>query len=225
MDIKVLDDEIMLSDGRVIRMPVKQAEEKQNEKGKGKIKVDKVPNVWGSSAGAGSDYFDLYRKQRNEENERIELMEKKWKEYTQNQIFQSKRKEKIEYIEKKSLKKKKKRQMRKNKIREVRNSKKAKVQGDNDEKEEKTTDQAEEEDSCRPRDYDNSKEVNQLVSSKKKHPNRAPTAIDADADADEMVKSDEAESEEDEHDDKLGAHHPVDTDSFLVVKEGDEELF
>ncbi|EUD66937.1 hypothetical protein C922_02521 [Plasmodium inui San Antonio 1] len=215
MDIKVLDDEIMLSDGRVIRMPVKQAEEKEKEKSKGRIKVDKVPNVCGSSAGAGSDYFDLYRKQRNEENERLELMEKKWKEYTQNQIFQSKRKEKIEFIEKKSLKKKKKRQMRKNKIRELRNSKKAKVEGKSDEKTEKTSDQAGE-DSC-PSDYDTSREVNQSVSSQKKHHNGLPTP-------DEMVKPDRAQSGEDEPD-KLEAPQPVDTDTFLVVKEGEEELF
>ncbi|ANQ06871.1 Uncharacterized protein PCOAH_00011990 [Plasmodium coatneyi] len=215
MDIKVLDDEIMLSDGRVIRMPVKQAEEKEKEKSKGKIKVDKVPNVWGSSAGAGSDYFDLYRKQRNQENERIELMEKKWKEYTQNQIFQSKRKEKIEFIEKKSLKKKKKRQMKKDKIREMRNSKKAKLQGGSDEKMEKTTDQVGED--SYPREYDTSNDVNQSVSSKKKHHNNSPTP-------DEMIKYDKAESGEDESD-KMEAAHPVDTDTFLVVKEGEEELF
>ncbi|CAA9986973.1 conserved protein, unknown function [Plasmodium knowlesi strain H] len=217
MDIKVVDDEIMLSDGRVIRMPVKQTEEKEKEKSKGKIKVDKVPNVWGSSAGAGSDYFDLYRKQRNEENERIELMEKRWKEYTQNQIFQSKRKEKIEYIEKKSLKKKRKRQMKKEKIREMRNSKKGKVQGENQEITEQITNQTREDPS--PRDCDISKNVNQAVSSQKKYQNRSSTSGE-----DEMVKSDKEESEEDKSD-KMGTAHPVDTDTFLVVKEGEEELF
>ncbi|SBS81233.1 conserved protein, unknown function [Plasmodium ovale] len=124
MDLKTVDDEIMLSDGRVIKIPVKRSEENIKEKEKGKIKVEKIPNVWGSSAGAGSDYFDLYRKQRNQENERMELMEKKWKEYTENQIFQCKRKEKIQYIEKKRLKKKNKRLIKKNKIKELRNSKK-----------------------------------------------------------------------------------------------------
>ncbi|CRG93193.1 conserved Plasmodium protein, unknown function [Plasmodium gallinaceum] len=123
MDLKVLDDEIMLSDGRIIKIPIKN-EENNKDKEKGKIKIEKIPNVWGSSAGAGSDYFDIYRKQRNEENERIELIEKKWKEYTENQIFQNKRKAKIEYIEKKRLKKKNKRLIKKNKLKQQQNNKK-----------------------------------------------------------------------------------------------------
>ncbi|CXI26552.1 conserved protein, unknown function [Plasmodium berghei] len=123
MDLKTLDDEIMLSDGRVIKIPVNKIEE-INKDEKKKVQIEKVPNVWGSSAGAGSDYFDLYRKQRNQENERLELIEKKWKEYTENQIFQQKRNEKIEYMEKKRLKKGNKRLIKKQKIKELRNQKK-----------------------------------------------------------------------------------------------------
>ncbi|SCM02796.1 conserved protein, unknown function [Plasmodium chabaudi chabaudi] len=124
MDLKTLDDEIMLSDGRVIKVPVKKIEEINKENEKKKVQIEKVPNVWGSSAGAGSDYFDLYRKQRNQENERLELIEQKWKEYTENQIFQQKRNEKIEYMEKKRLKRGNKRMIKKQKIKELRNQKK-----------------------------------------------------------------------------------------------------
>ncbi|CAD2089190.1 conserved protein, unknown function [Plasmodium vinckei brucechwatti] len=124
MDLKTLDDEIMLSDGRVIKVPVKKTEEINKESEKKKVHIEKIPNVWGSSAGAGSDYFDLYRKQRNQENERLELIEQKWKEYTENQIFQQKRNEKIEYMEKKRLKRGNKRMIKKQKIKELRNQKK-----------------------------------------------------------------------------------------------------
>ncbi|GAW79786.1 hypothetical protein, conserved [Plasmodium gonderi] len=218
MDIKVLDDEIMLSDGRIIKIPVKHEDEKnEKEKEKGKIKVEKVPNVWGSSAGAGSDYFDLYRKQRNQENERLELLEKKWKEYTQNQIFQSKRREKIEYMEKKSLKKKTKRQIKKNKIREMRNNKKGKTIGISDmNKESMDPNQKHASSSL---NCDTLKLEDLLCNpSSKKHQNYLSVH-----DEENLINSQNDESAR-VNDEKFCAP-TVDTNNFLVLKEEEEELF
>ncbi|KYO02854.1 conserved protein, unknown function [Plasmodium gaboni] len=205
MNMQVLEDEIMLSDGRIIKMPVKNEEDKKDSS-KGKIKIDKVPNVWGSSAGAGSDYFDLYRKQRNEENERMELIEKNWKEYTENQIFQSKRKEKIDYIQRKSEKRKNKRLMKKNKIKELRINKKG---NKND-----TTTQDKQSllDKCEERSEEKFVDKFQKEEDNYKKNNKNDNNISFD----ELQKTDSDENDE-------SRAPPVDTKNFLVVKE--DEVF
>ncbi|CAD49199.1 hypothetical protein PFAG_00732 [Plasmodium falciparum Santa Lucia] len=207
MDMKVLDDEIMLSDGRIIKMPVKNEEDKKDSD-KGKIKIDKVPNVWGSSAGAGSDYFDLYRKQRNEENERMELIEKNWKEYTENQIFQSKRKEKIDYIQKKSEKRKNKRLMKKNKIKELRINKKGNKNDTTTQEKQSLLDKCEEgnEEKC----------VDRLQKGEGNYKKNNKNDNDDNISLEELQKIDS-----DENDESLAP--PVDTKNFLVVKE--DEVF
>ncbi|KAI4840112.1 hypothetical protein MKS88_001470 [Plasmodium brasilianum] len=240
MDIKIVEDEVMLSDGRIIKMPVKRKEdENEKDKAKAKLKVEKIPNVWGSSAGAGSDYFDLYRKQRNEENERLEIIEKQWKEYTDNQIFQSKRREKIEYIEKKRQKKKNKRLMKKNKIKQLRinkkinkNEKKAKMSS-SDENEEKCTDT--DRGSGRRKDKqhvyeemdgaaDGGVDEEEIQFSKRydNNNNRSPNKDGATANEDpSTLKGKKKETETDDKNELCVP--PVDLNNFLVVKE--DELF
>eukprot|EP01054_Gregarina_sp_Poly1_P010899 Gregarina_sp_Poly_1__10898@NODE_84_length_15393_cov_100_561529_g72_i0_p6_GENE_NODE_84_length_15393_cov_100_561529_g72_i0NODE_84_length_15393_cov_100_561529_g72_i0_p6_ORF_typecomplete_len245_score51_89DUF1168/PF06658_12/2_1e25AAA_23/PF13476_6/0_0024Coilin_N/PF15862_5/0_024Rrn6/PF10214_9/0_056PHC2_SAM_assoc/PF16616_5/0_17SMC_N/PF02463_19/0_16LCD1/PF09798_9/0_52Mt_ATPsynt_B/PF05405_14/0_83AspBHydro_N/PF05279_11/0_96FlgT_N/PF16548_5/2_5DUF4407/PF14362_6/1_5_NODE_84_length_15393_cov_100_561529_g72_i0 len=53
--------------------------------------LDKVRSAWGSTAGAGSDFFHVYRKQRAREMARQEALEKAWQEAEEMRKFQEKR--------------------------------------------------------------------------------------------------------------------------------------
>lgn len=56
-----------------------------------RVVFDKVQQTWGSSAGAGSDFFHMYRKRRAHELDRLEKMDADWDEKCQHREFQQKR--------------------------------------------------------------------------------------------------------------------------------------
>ncbi|CEG36241.1 Uncharacterized conserved protein [Plasmopara halstedii] len=83
-----------------------------NVKG-GKLVVNRVDNVSGSSAGAGSGEFHTYRAARRREMDRIASMEQQYKDNKAQQEFEDKRKRKAEIFEAKMQKRTEKRRRRK----------------------------------------------------------------------------------------------------------------
>merc|ERR1711920_779060 len=60
--------------------------------GEGKIaQLEKVNNVWGSSAGSGSDAWPIYRRHRNRELARLDQMDKDYDDMQAAEAFQAKR--------------------------------------------------------------------------------------------------------------------------------------
>mmetsp|Transcript_100730 Transcript_100730/g.285485 ORF Transcript_100730/g.285485 Transcript_100730/m.285485 type:complete len:191 (-) Transcript_100730:41-613(-) len=53
--------------------------------------LEKVNNVWGSCAGSGSDFFPIYRRNRNAELARVNKMEQDWEDREVAEAFQAKR--------------------------------------------------------------------------------------------------------------------------------------
>merc|ERR1719163_6727 len=78
-----------------------------------RVVFDKVQQTWGSSAGAGSDFFHKYRKRRAHELERLEQMDKDWDEKCEHREFQTKRAEGFAEAEAKTAKNREKRQKKK----------------------------------------------------------------------------------------------------------------
>jgi hypothetical protein len=81
---------ILLASGR--RITLAKCDQNSTQENK-KVLVDRVNNVWGSTAGAGSDFFHIYRKHRTREMERLkqldeqhELQEEE-KEFQQRYVF------------------------------------------------------------------------------------------------------------------------------------------
>ncbi|KAF0686697.1 Aste57867_21539 [Aphanomyces stellatus] len=84
--------------------PKDQGKEQPKEK-KDKFSFNKVENVTGSTAGAGSGEFHMYRAARRREMERVSAMEKEHKKTVEEQEFQEMRKRAQEEVEMKSQQK------------------------------------------------------------------------------------------------------------------------
>merc|ERR1719473_2578522 len=78
-----------------------------------RITFDKMNETWGSSAGAGSDFFHLYRKRRDHEMERLAKMDADWDKRNDNISFQQKRAEWMQASDDATAKKRAKRQKKK----------------------------------------------------------------------------------------------------------------
>ncbi|KAH0473948.1 MAG: hypothetical protein KVP17_000821, partial [Porospora cf. gigantea B] len=76
--------------------------------------LEKVSNPAGSTAGAGSDFFHIYRKHRQTELERLKLMEVEDKEDLEQSEFQQRRHELMVLDDAATGKRRAKRQRRKN---------------------------------------------------------------------------------------------------------------
>lgn len=79
----------------------------------GKLVVNRVDNVSGSSAGAGSGEFHTYRAARRREMERVASMEQRYKDNKAQQEFEAKRKRNAEAFDAKIQKRAEKRRRRK----------------------------------------------------------------------------------------------------------------
>ncbi|ETV94327.1 hypothetical protein H310_11974 [Aphanomyces invadans] len=91
---------------------------------KEKFKFNKVDNVSGSTAGAGSGEFHMYRAARRREMERVSAMEKNHKKIEEEREFQEKRRRAQEEVEAKAQQKAAKRR------RKLENAKMRKMMGE-----------------------------------------------------------------------------------------------
>eukprot|EP00923_Selenidium_pygospionis_P012698 GHVN01021666.1.p2 GENE.GHVN01021666.1~~GHVN01021666.1.p2 ORF type:complete len:172 (+),score=33.15 GHVN01021666.1:95-610(+) len=86
-----MEKTIQLADGTSVEVAKHKEQEDGADSTSGRVHLEKVNNVWGSTAGAGSDFFHLYRKQRAVEMERIEKMDADWVEEEEDKKFREKR--------------------------------------------------------------------------------------------------------------------------------------
>lgn len=85
---------VMLSDGRRVYLPrlpshdehAAAAEAGDDPRGLHHIKKGRL--AWGSTAGAGSDFFQVYKDQRSRELARQEQMDRDWQRKTKEYLFQ-----------------------------------------------------------------------------------------------------------------------------------------
>ncbi|KAK1936148.1 hypothetical protein X943_001699 [Babesia divergens] len=105
MDPSKKEEYVMLANGRTVAVSTESTA--PNEEGD--LPIERLQNVWGSSSGARSEFFDIYCRQRNAELERSEELEKQWKEDLQNKLFHTIRYNRMQKEQIKSEKRKQKR--------------------------------------------------------------------------------------------------------------------
>lgn len=105
-------DTIILSDGSVVNIPAASSDDDDALPRRPRI-FEEVRNVWGSSAGAGSDFFDSYRRDRASELIRIRKMTKEHEATIAHAEFQAKRQRGLEEAKERTAKRARKRNMRK----------------------------------------------------------------------------------------------------------------
>merc|ERR1719408_794379 len=77
------------------------------------LKLEKVENFFGCVAGSGSDFFPIYRRNRNKELERLEQMDKDYDERNAAESFQALREAKADADDQATEKRRSKRQRKK----------------------------------------------------------------------------------------------------------------
>ncbi|KAF8817677.1 hypothetical protein IE077_001317, partial [Cardiosporidium cionae] len=106
-------EEIQLSTGEIVSVPIARKTDNLKQSQEGAVEIEKVKNVWGSSAGAGSDFLDIYRKHRTVEMDRLQRMDEEWKEDLQQRAFQIRRKQLLQRSQEASEKRARKRKAKK----------------------------------------------------------------------------------------------------------------
>ncbi|KAH7479160.1 hypothetical protein PRIC1_009288 [Phytophthora ramorum] len=89
------------------------ASDAKDHKDPGRLQINRVENVAGSTAGAGSGEFHTYRASRRREMERVALMEQRYKDSKAQQEFETKRKRNADEFEANMHKRAEKRRRRK----------------------------------------------------------------------------------------------------------------
>eukprot|EP00919_Chromeraceae_sp_WS-2016_P055801 GHVR01132519.1.p1 GENE.GHVR01132519.1~~GHVR01132519.1.p1 ORF type:complete len:132 (+),score=43.04 GHVR01132519.1:110-505(+) len=91
--------------------------------------IERVNNVWGSCAGAGSDFFHLYNNTRRNEMERLKKMDEDWEVKVEADEFETRRLQRKELVDNKtlknSLKRKKKKEAKKRYFDQIKDNKRA----------------------------------------------------------------------------------------------------
>lgn len=81
------DDRVILSSGEVVHIPRKRPAPSDECDHTHRL-MEKVNNVWGSTAGAGSDFFHTYRKHRAVEMKRLKKLDEEYEEEKEAEGFQ-----------------------------------------------------------------------------------------------------------------------------------------
>eukprot|EP00397_Hematodinium_sp_SG-2012_P066685 GEMP01100773.1.p1 GENE.GEMP01100773.1~~GEMP01100773.1.p1 ORF type:complete len:215 (-),score=80.51 GEMP01100773.1:63-707(-) len=108
----ILSDEVVIAGVGKITVPIKvdvETEEKFNLQ----AAFDKVDQPYSSGAGAGSDFFHIWKKQREREMDRMKKMDADWDVKAKNLEHHEKRLERLEKEEAKTTKKRDKRKRQK----------------------------------------------------------------------------------------------------------------
>jgi len=120
---RVFKDEVVIAGIGPVKVPVQSSLKKEDDAFRVSEAFDKVDQPYGSGAGAGSDFFHMYKKEREREIDRIQAMDKNWETKVANEKLQETRITRMEMAEAKTAKKREKRK------RQQENSKEAKKLG------------------------------------------------------------------------------------------------
>eukprot|EP00389_Voromonas_pontica_P000041 GDKH01000064.1.p1 GENE.GDKH01000064.1~~GDKH01000064.1.p1 ORF type:complete len:201 (-),score=31.90 GDKH01000064.1:165-767(-) len=107
-----MGDSVRLPGGINVNVSKKSSMASEGGGGSSKVKLEKVSNVWGSCAGAGSDFFHIYRKHRTVELERLKQLDEEWEDKIEQEEYQKRRLERADEVEAKNQRKAEKRKRR-----------------------------------------------------------------------------------------------------------------
>lgn len=110
---EVFKDEVIVAGIGPVKVPLASSLKKEEEVIKPRDMFDKVEEPYGSGAGAGSDFFHMYKKQREREIDRIEAMDKAWDTRLENDKLQETRITRMKIAEEKTAKLREKRKRKK----------------------------------------------------------------------------------------------------------------